>query len=201
GVADEGGECGWGWVFVLQLRELEVRAGRASEATGALADWDHWAVSELAEASGILARLQAALAALRGGPGPAAALAAEVLEADESGALGWDRLEALRVTGLAALFERDAARAISSLGAGGEHAVREGVEDPGAFPVAGDLVEALAEVGRLEEANEVIGRLGELATAQQHPRGLATWKRSMAVVRLVEGYDEPAAAELAEAAT
>src|SRR5262249_30085162 len=71
----------------------------------------------------------------------------------------------------------------------------------GAFPVAGDLVEALAEAGRLDEASEVIGRLGELASEQQHPWGLATWKRSKAVVKLADSHDEPAAAKLAEAAT
>ena len=39
------------------------------------------------------------------------------------------------------------------------------MEDPGAFPVAGDLAEALAETGQFEEASQVIGRLGRLAVA------------------------------------
>jgi DNA-binding NarL/FixJ family response regulator len=166
-----------------------------------LEGWDHWVALELAAASGVLARVQAALAALRGEPGAAAALSAEVLEADESAAHGWDRLEALRASGLAALCERDPARASSSLSAVWEHTLQEGVDDPGAFPVAGDLVEALAETGRPEQANEVIARLGELALKQQHPWGLATWKRSQAVVKLVDSHDQPAAAELAQAAT
>ena len=196
--ADERGEARSGIVFGLQLCEVEVRAGRATEALRVLEDWDEpIAFFEVPELS---TRVKATLAALRGDPGPAAALAAEVLQADDWRAQGWDRLEALRATGLAALFERDPVRAVSSLGAVWEHTLGEGVEDPGAFPVAGDLVEALAEAGRLEQANEVIGRLGELATEQQHPWGLATWKRSMAVVRLVDGHDEPAVAELVEAA-
>jgi DNA-binding NarL/FixJ family response regulator len=74
------------------------------------------------------------------------------------------------------------------------------VQDPGAFPVAGDLVEALAEAGRLDAAGEVIGRLRDLAAAQQHPWGLATVTRSAAVVTLADGYDEAAAAGLARAA-
>src|SRR5262249_6784069 len=145
-------------------------------------------------------RVEAALAALRGEPGPAAALAAEVLDADEPTALGWDRLEALRVTGLAALLERRGEGAIENLGTVWEHARREGVEEPGAFPVAGDLVEALAESGRLETANDVIARLGKLAARQQHPWGMATMKRAKAVVALVDGWDESAAAALSEAA-
>ena len=199
--ADERGESRSGLAFVVQLCEVELRAGRGSAAKRALEDWGQSIGLELAEASGALARVQAALAALRGEPGLATAQAAEVLEAEESGALDWDRLEALRVTGLAALSERDPARAISNLAPVWEHTLQEGVEDPGAFPVAGDLVEALAEAGRLEQANEVIGRLGELASEQQHPWGLATFKRSLAVVKLVDSHDEPAAAELAEAAS
>jgi hypothetical protein len=118
------------------------------------------------------ARLDAVLTAVRGEPGRARELAARVLEVSESDGQGcWDRLEALRGIGLAALLEREPERASASLDAVWEHAVREGVEDPGAFPVAGDLVEALAESGRLEAANEVIARLDRLASEQRHPWG------------------------------
>src|SRR5262249_15435674 len=124
--ADERGESRSWLAFAMQQCEVELRAGRVSEAKRALEDWDPVA-HELAETSGSLTRAHAAFAALHGEPGPAAALAARVLGADEAGALGWDRLEALRVTGLAALLERDPARAISSLGAVWEHTVQEGV--------------------------------------------------------------------------
>ena len=74
------------------------------------------------------------------------------------------------------------------------------MDDPGAFPVAGDLAEALAEAGQAGAAREVTGRLAGLAAAQQHPWGLATAARSAAVVTLAGGYDEAAAAGLAQAA-
>jgi DNA-binding NarL/FixJ family response regulator len=74
------------------------------------------------------------------------------------------------------------------------------VDDPGAFPVAGDLAEALGQTGQVEVAAEVIGRLRGLAAAQQHPWGLATADRSTAVVALAGGYDGAAAAQLAGAA-
>jgi DNA-binding CsgD family transcriptional regulator len=198
--ADELGDFRSGWALSVQLCEVELRAGRSSAAARSLDEWDENAL-DVAEGSGVRTRLEAALAALRGDPTAASPLAATVLDAGEANALGWDRLEALRVIGVAAMLERHAERAIESLGAVWEHMQREGVEDPGAFPVAGDLVEALVEKGRLETANEVIGRLRGLAAAQRHPWGLLTTKRSAAVVELSGGWDEAAAAALAQAAT
>jgi DNA-binding CsgD family transcriptional regulator len=200
-VADERGDFRSGMALTVQLCEVELRAGRSSEAARSLEEWGEWNGSDLAEASGVRTRARAALAALRGEPRRAATLAAEVLEAGDANAAGWDRLEALRVLGVAALLEREPERAIESLGKVWEHTQREGVDDPGAFPVAGDLVEALAETGRLDTANEVIERLAGLAVAQRHPWGLATVKRSAAVVELLRGWDEAAADALAQAAT
>jgi hypothetical protein len=141
------------------------------------------------------------LAALRGDPGRATALTAKVRQADKPHTMAWDRLKALHAAGLADLLQHQPQQAAGSLSAVWKHAVREGVEDPRVFPVAADLVEALAEAGRLDAAGEVIGRLGGLAAAQRHPWGLATVTRSAAVVKLADGYDEAAAAQLAQAAT
>jgi ATP/maltotriose-dependent transcriptional regulator MalT len=98
------------------------------------------------------------------------------------------------------LFEHDATRAVQSLRHVWDHTVREGVDDPGAFPVAADLVEAFVESGELSSANEVIERLTRLATEQRHPWGLATAARCAAMVQLADRYLDRAAAELAEAA-
>jgi DNA-binding CsgD family transcriptional regulator len=81
-----------------------------------------------------------------------------------------------------------------------EHTRREGVADPGAFPVAPDLVEALVWLGRITEAEAVAGHVHELATSQHHPWGLAAAGRCAAVIALAPGYGEPAAAQLAGAA-
>jgi len=139
---------------------------------------------------------------VRGDAGRAAALAAEVLQASGPNAdeWEWDRLEALRVAGVAALLARDPGQAVTSLAAVWEHTMAEGVEDPGAFPVAGDLAEALAETGQFEAAAAVIARLVRLAAAQRHPWGLATADRAKAVAALASGYDDAAAARLAGAA-
>jgi DNA-binding CsgD family transcriptional regulator len=184
-------------VSITLLCEVELRAGDTSEVARLLEEWDQWAALE--PEAGVRVCMEAVLAALRGDPGRALELAGRVLEASEAD--GWDRLEARRALGIAALLERDPERAIASLGAVWEHTVREGVEDPGAFPVAGDLVEALAESGRFDAATEVIGRLDRLASDQQHPWGLATVKRARAAVKLAERYDDDAAAELAAAAS
>jgi DNA-binding NarL/FixJ family response regulator len=197
--AGQRGEARSGAVFTMQRCEAELRAGRTAAAVRALDELDQWAVLEPV-AAGLRPRAQAVLAALRGEAGRAAALAADAIRASESDPHEWDRLEALRAAGLAALLAGEPERAAASLAAVWEHTVREGVDDPGAFPVAGDLAEALAEAGQAEAAGEVTGRLAGLAAAQQHPWGLATAARSAAVVRLADGYDEAAAAGLAQAA-
>ena len=197
--AEQQGEARSGTVAVMQLCEVELRAGDTAAAARALTELDQWAALEPGVAE-FRARIQAMLAAVRGDPGQAAALAAQVLQRSDAHTQEWNRLEARRAAGLAALLDRQLELAIASLSAVWEHTVREGVEDPGAFPVAADLAEALAEAGQPEAANEVIGRLAALAAAQQHPWGLATADRASAAVTLAAGYCEAAAARLIRAA-
>jgi len=196
--ADDRGESRSGTVFVVQLCEVELRAGDTFAAARVLEEWGQWTALE-PDAWLPGNRFQAMLAALRGEIARAGEFAARVLEPAESSTQHWDRLEAQRALGIAALLQREHERAAASLGAIWAHSLRAGVEEPGAFPVAGDLVEALVEAGRLEETTEVIGRLDRLASEQQHPWGLATLKRSIAVVTLAEGYDDAPAAQLAQA--
>ena len=79
------------------------------------------------------------------------------------------------------------------------HTEREG-RRPGVFPAAPDLVEALVDLGELVEATAVARRLAELADAQAHPWGLATARRSHAVIRLAESYDDGVVEELEDVA-
>jgi len=112
----------------------------------------------------------------------------------------WDELEVLRARGIAALFAHEPERAAGTLGRVWEHTLREGVADPGAFPVAADLVEALVWLGRTTEVDAVTDVLRELAERQEHRWALVTVGRCAAVARLASGYDEQAAARLADAA-
>jgi DNA-binding CsgD family transcriptional regulator len=113
----------------------------------------------------------------------------------------WDWLEALRARGIAALLAHDPTKAVDSLRLVWEHTLREGVDEPGVFPVAPELVEALTEIGEPEEAQAVITRLGRLAEQQEHPWGVVTTARCAALVQLGlgDGYEDAAAA-LAQAA-
>jgi len=196
--AEQRGEVRSGAVFTWQLCGVGLCAGDTFAAARALQELDQWAALDWI--TGSRALLPAELAAVRGDSGSAAALAAEAVAVSEANGLEWDRLEALRAAGVAALLARDPQQAVTNLGAVWEHTQREGVDDPGAFSVAGDLAEALAETGQFEAAAEVIARLAGLAAAQQHPWGLATADRAAAVAALAGGYDETAAAQLAGAA-
>jgi DNA-binding CsgD family transcriptional regulator len=94
----------------------------------------------------------------------------------------------------------DPAEAAESLCAVWEHCEREGVEEPGVFPAAPDLVEALVELGDVQGARAVTDRLRTLSEQQEHPWGLATAERCDGVTRLASGYDEAAAEGLEQAA-
>src|SRR5436309_2153046 len=67
----------------------------------------------------------------------------------------WDRLEALRARGIAALLAREPAAAVAALRAVWEYTAREGVTEPGVFPAGPTLVEALLECDDAEAARTV----------------------------------------------
>jgi DNA-binding CsgD family transcriptional regulator len=199
-LADARGEATSYLVIRLQLCELELRAGEWHAASTLLDEWRHSADRELAPGPSY-ERCLALLAAGRGSAAEVQRLTGEVIDGVTASGLRWNLLEALRARGIAALLTRDLQPALDSLRAVWSHTEREGISDPGAFPSAPDLVEALVESGELDEARTVTDRLRELATAQQHPWGLATAKRCEGVMRLAGSpYDESAAAMLGSAA-
>lgn len=176
--------------------DLELRAGNVPAAAPLLSE----VTQGLQWMDKVRARLQALLATVAGVPDDARRWAAEILEPSSGPVLGVDRLEAMRAVGLAALFERDAARAVESLRAVWEHMLHEHVDDPGVFPAAADLVEALVQSGDIDSANDVTELLRRSAVEQEHPWGLATAKRCAAVVQLADHYVDDEADALAEAA-
>ena len=194
-LADERGEAvSYTWLR-LNLCGLELRAGRWAAAAQLLDEW--------AESSdrGLLSTPayqynRALLAAGRGRSDEVERWATPALADAEARGYRWHALEARRALGTAALLAHDPVRAADMLRPVWEHTVREGIDEPGAFPVAGDLVEALVELGERSEALAVTERLIELSEQQQHPWGLATAKRCGATVQLKSGasYDGAAAA-------
>jgi DNA-binding CsgD family transcriptional regulator len=183
----------------MQVCDLELRAGAWDAAARLLDEWE--AADRQLLISATYQRSRGLLAAGRGFPDEAERWASAAIAGAEPGGYNWQLLEGLRARGVAALLAREPGRAAGSLGAVWEHMEREGVDEPGAFPVAPDLAEALAELGELDEARAVVDRLRVLSEAQEHPWGLTSTKRCDGLLRLVSGdYDEAAAAELAEAA-
>jgi DNA-binding CsgD family transcriptional regulator len=162
-----------------------------------LADLEEW--SGLEEMRTVSSRLRAMLAAVAGNPEDAARHA-EVARAGASAGLRWDWLEATRASGIAALFAGEPKQAADLLGAVWDYTVRERVDEPGAFPVAGDLVEALVQCDDHERAEAATKRLRVLASRQQHPWAVVTAARCSAVMRLIGHRDHQAADELASAA-
>jgi len=198
-LADERGDVQGYANLRTQACELELRAGEWERATRLLDEW-----AEPAERKSMswpaFEHCQALLAAGRGFPAEANRWAAEELE--RAGAVGapYHELEARRVIGLAELLTHEPARAAETLGAVWQHTERAGVDEPGLFPVAPDLVEALVELGELEEARRVTNRLQMLSQQQDHPWGLATAKRCRGILEFAAGDGAEEVGGLEEAA-
>ena len=199
-LADERGEL-WSYVVLrLHLCELELSVGDWPTATLLLDEWAESTEAELLVASSY-ERSRALLAAGRGHPDEVERRVATVLADAKATGARWHLLQALRASGVAALLAHEPGHAVESLRVVWEHLEREGVDDPGAVPVAPDLVEALVESHEVEAARAVTNRLRRLSAQQGHPWGLASTKRCSGLISLAEGaYEEKAVTALREAA-
>lgn len=207
-LAEERGELISISAVQMQQCELELRAGHLPEVARLIDEFEELLVWELHKGHRVpcyVPRLRALHAAISGDPAGAARWAAQVLDeakgAGDQRRYGWDLLEARRAAGLAALFEQDWSGAIEELARVWDDTRRQHVEDPGAFPVAGDLVEALVRAGRRDDAVAIVEDLRRPSREQDHPWGLVTTRRGEALIRLsfADGYDDEAAAALAGA--
>lgn len=199
-VAEERGQTEGYVALRLQICELELRVGRWDRVSALLDEWMH-EYDELADSDTALVRCRALLAFGRGDPASAISLAEQALALAQAGGIGrWQRLEALRARGVAALLAGDPETAVECLHSVWEHTQAVGVEDPGVFPVAPELVMALTATGAVADAGTVTDRLLELAARQRHPWGLAAGARARGLVLLAERDDAAAAEALAEAA-
>jgi DNA-binding NarL/FixJ family response regulator len=199
-LADERGEAvSYAWLR-LNACELALRGGDWPAASRLL---DEWAESD--DGTLLIAptykRCRALVAAGRGDADGATLWGTSALVEAEARGYRWQILESRRALGLAALAARDPGSAARHLGAVWDHTVREEVEEPGAFPVAPDLVEALIELEELDEARAVAERLRRLADEQRHPWATATAQRCEAMLQLAASprAEQPVAA-LARAA-
>jgi class 3 adenylate cyclase len=200
GVADEQEEPVSYALMRLHLCELELRVGDWRAAGALLDEWAQDREGELLKYP-MEERCRALLAAGRGLAADAEAAGAAALTRAQEVGVCWDRLEASRALGQAALVRGDPALAVERLRPVWEHIEREGVAEPGAFPVAPELVEGLVEQEAGDEAARVTRRLGQLAEAQDHSWGRITAVRCAAMVRLASAeYDERTAEAILGAA-
>jgi DNA-binding NarL/FixJ family response regulator len=199
-LADSRGEVQSYTLMRLHVCELELRAGAWDTGAALLDEWGESSERELLFRP-MYERCRALVAAGRGEGAEARRWATRAVARAQAAGCRWDELEAQRALAMAALLEHQPARAADYLRPVWRHTVDEGVDEPGVFPVAPELVEALAELGELDEATAVTARLRDLAERQAHPWALVSAERCAAVVRLAEaGHHEDPAAALARAA-
>ena len=193
-LADERGEPASYALQRLHLCELGLRTGEWEAVERRLDEWEQSSEGEILIRP-MYQRCRALLAVGLGRPEEAERWAADAIARAEAMGSRWDWLEAMRARGIAALLGPTPADALASLRAVWEHTEREQVLEPGVFPVAPELVEALADEGELDEAAAVTHRLLELADEHEHPWGLVTAKRCRAIVALAASAYDPAAAQ------
>jgi DNA-binding CsgD family transcriptional regulator len=199
-LGDERGELISYYWARLHLCELALRVGDWPAAQRLLDEWAETGERQLARDQ-FYDRCRALLAAGRGLVEEAIRWSTEAIVQAEAIGYQWDWLESLRARGMTELLAREPGHAAESLRTVWDHTTREGVDEPGVFPVAPDLVEALVEIGELDKALAVTSRLKMLSREQQHPWGLVTAKRCAALIGLSSpSYDDAAAAALEAAA-
>jgi DNA-binding CsgD family transcriptional regulator len=197
--ADERGELSSYALQRLHVCELELRAGGWDAAETLLDEWAESADRELLHWP-MYERCRALLAAGRGLPDEARRWGKEAETRASAAGVRWDQLEAQRALATAELLLHETDRAAERLREVWEHTESEGVRDPGAFPVAPELVEALLERGEVEAARLVTARVEERAEQQDHPWGRVTARRCASHAALALVYDEAAVTGLERAA-
>jgi tetratricopeptide (TPR) repeat protein len=175
-LADERGERESYALMRLHVCELHLRAGEWDPAEALLDEWSQSTDRELMFRPKY-ERCRALLAAGRGDIEQTERWATLAVTRGQQTGCRWDELEGLRALGIGRLLAHQPATAAESLRAAWAHVEREGVQEPGVFPVAPELVQALTELGEFEEASGITARLAELAERQSHPWATITAER------------------------
>ncbi len=182
--AEEAGRFQEAHVYAAPLFDIFKRGGRVHEARDLLdAELD---LDLTTDEASPLEIMRAEVAARYGDMAAARERAVVARERAEAFGDVRIRLEADHVLGVAALQSGEPEAAETLLRGVFDHVVAAGLLEPGTFPVAPDLIEALALQGRYDEGAEVIAWLEQLSDDQDHPWGRAMSERSRVLVRLLD---------------
>lgn len=198
-LADERGEAESYFALRVQLCELELRAGRWDRLAELLSEWER-EPREVAGHNAALQRFQAFLAVGRGRPEEAERLAEQAIGAATRVGIPWHALEAWRAMGVARLLDGDVKGACAAFVPMQARIRAARVDNPGAFPVAPDLIQALAFDNRLSDAEEELRILRGQASDQDNAWAHAAAWSSTGYVKLAAGDDAEAAAAFDHAA-
>jgi DNA-binding CsgD family transcriptional regulator len=108
-------------------------------------------------------------------------------------------LEVLRAPGLGELAAENYVSAVNDLTAVANAVEAGGVNEPEAFPVAADLVEALVGARQFEDARNTLARFESVSRDQDHPWGLAAAARGRGVLLAQEGRTDEAKSAFSDA--
>jgi DNA-binding NarL/FixJ family response regulator len=188
------------WVL-MRLAIVELLAGRWGEAAElAEAGYDLALETRQRPLATMLLCARALVHAHQGGCDEARAAAAEGLADAEPLGDGIGVSLGRWALGLAALSEDDAQTAASELGALQAATDAAAIVEPGAMHWVGDLIEALVELGRLDEARALTEQLAERGTALERDWAVAVAGRCRGLIAAAEGDLEEALAALEDAA-
>ncbi len=189
GAAEEAGRFQESESYWERLFDVLERSGRVREARKFL---DTLLDVDLSANEATTLEVMQAVVAVRYGDVPTArewaSLARE--HAERFGDV-WNRLEADHVLAVADLQSGEPEGAETRLRGVFDHVVAAGLLEPGTFPVAPDLVEAMALQGRHDDALEVTAWLEQISADQEHPWGRAMSERSRVLVGLLDGSVPP----------
>jgi DNA-binding CsgD family transcriptional regulator len=200
-LADERGEVESYALMRLHLCELHLRAGEWDAAEGLLSEWVESTDRELMFRPKY-ERCRALLAAGRGNAAETDEWATLTISRGRDSGCRWDEFEGLRAAAIGLLLTHQPAAAADLLRQVWDACEKEGVEEPGVFPVAPDLVQALIEADDIDPAAQVSNRLASIATANPHPWASVTANRCSSLVTLAssDGGRDDAVQRLTDAA-
>jgi DNA-binding CsgD family transcriptional regulator len=190
-LADDRGDPTSYAMIRMHIVEVELRTGELDVVARLLDEWSESSDYET-QFRPQYPRCRAQLEAGRGAARDAVRWADQTIQSAQATGSMWDELEGRRARGVGGLIEGAPEQALADLWPVWEHCEREGVLDPGAFPVGPELVESLVELARFDEADAVTRRLRELAVQQDHPWATATATRCAGLLELATGGDADA---------